>query len=174
MKTLLLFIVLLLPALTYSQTIEKFDLTKDGVKPVVIQFDSLNASQLYSKAINWVQETYKNPEVVLKTKIENEKLRVDGIATNVWFYKSMGMTIFYDVEYSFHIEIKDKKVRLSFTFGNTISGGKSYFLDYTKLWKENGEVYKMYKETKPGMDKMMNDLAISFCTYIKGKKQSEW
>lgn len=174
MKKLLPFIFLFLPAFIYSQNIEKFELTKEGVKPVVIEFDSLNASQLYTKAMNWVQETYKNPEVVLKTKIENEKLRVDGISKAAWFYKGMGMTMYYDVEYSFHIEIKDEKVRLSFTFGNTWGDGKSSYLDYTKLWKEDGEFYRMYRDTKPGMDKMMNDLSLSFYTYMKGKKQSDW
>ena len=157
-----------------KSNIQKFELTKDGVKPIILVFDSLTAPTIYKKTLNWVQETYKNPSEVLKTNIENEKIRVDGIKKNVWFYKGMGMKIFYDVEYSFYVEFKDGKAKLSFTFGNTWNEGKSSYVDYTKIYKENGDVYSMYKETKPGMELMMNELALSFFKYVKEVKKSDW
>lgn len=154
--------------------IPKFDLNKDGVAPIVLSFDTLKVNVLYKQTLNWIQETYKNPEKVLKANVENEKIRIDGIKMNAWFYKGMGTTIWYDVEYSFYIEFKDNKMRLSFSFGDTWTGGTKSYVDYSKLYKENGELYKMYKNTKSGMDQMMNELSISLYKYLKEVKKSDW
>jgi hypothetical protein len=158
-------------------SIPKFELTNKGlVQPIVIIIDSSNTADLYKKTLNWVQETYKNPEKVLKTKIENEKIRVDGIKTGAWYYKMYGLASYCDVEYSFNIEFKDNKVRLSFDFGSTYLSldGSTTVFDYTKMYKENGKVYKVYEHTQEGMDQMMNELSLSLYNYLTVKKKSDW
>jgi hypothetical protein len=63
----------LISNITFGQESPTFNLTIDGVKPIVIQLDSMDAKSLYNKMLKWVQESYKNPNEVLKTNFENEK-----------------------------------------------------------------------------------------------------
>ena len=66
---------------------------------------------------------------------------------------------------------------MSFELGNTWNtteqGSFSYFIDYRKIWKENGEIHKIYKEAKPGLDQMMNDISHSLVNYLKDYSENE-
>ena len=113
MKKIFLSVLLLSTTIAFSQDLQKFELTKDGVQPIVVNIDSFSISTLYQKTLNWVQENYKNPKEVLKANIENETIRADGYKKNAWFYKSLGMKQEYDMEYSFQVDFKEGKVRLT-------------------------------------------------------------
>lgn len=169
-----------------AQHTPEFALTKDGVEPIVVTLDSLNANQLYKKTINWIHETYKNPSEVIKVDIKNEKVRIEDIKKNVWFYSTPDTTFYYDVEYLFSVNFEDNKIRMSFDFGNTWNRSAqfvphSYCINYKKLWQQSGEVHPIYKETKPGIDQMMNEIALSLINYLRddkknlvAEKQSDW
>ena len=62
---------------------------------------------MYNKTLNWVKETYKNPDAVLKMKIENEKIRIDAIATGLLKIRGNSFNLSYVIEISF----KDNKYR---------------------------------------------------------------
>ena len=79
MKFTFLVAAIIAPFFSFAQEIPKLKLTPSGVEAIVVSVDSLKADYLYKKSINWVQETYKNPEKVLKAKIENEKIRIDDL-----------------------------------------------------------------------------------------------
>ena len=173
MKHLLITVFVLTSFIGYSQDIPKFELTMDGVSPIIINIDSINAEAIYKKTLNWVQESYKTPKEVLKTNIENEKIRVDGFKKNAWFYKSLGVTNSYDMEYSFEIEFKDNKIRLTFTPGQFWANNQKVLYDYKTFFKNSGEVKGAYKDAKPSLEQSMNALVSSLYNYIKGKK-SDW
>ena len=173
---LLLVSFMLLSKITSAQQIPPFELTKDGIEPIVIIVDSLNASQLYRKTLNWIQENYKNPREVLKVDLKNEKVRIEDIKKNVWFYSISDTTFYYDVEYFFNVNFEYNKISMSFDFGNTWNRSAqyvthSYRINYKKLWKQNGEVHPIYKETKPGIDQMMNELSLSLINYLRDDKK---
>ena len=107
MKINLIFTVaILLSNLSIGQEIPQLKLTPNGVEPIVVEVDSVSSSEIYQKAQNWVQETYKNPEKVLKANIANEKIRIDGFATDAWWYKSLGVLNSYNMEYTIEISFK--------------------------------------------------------------------
>ncbi len=85
-KILLLTLTILISNLSIGQEIPQLKLTQNGVEPIVVEVDSLSASEIYNKAQNWVQETYKNPDKVLKANIANEKIRIDGFANGAWWF----------------------------------------------------------------------------------------
>ena len=175
MKILLLPFLTLLTSVSLAQVSPKFELTKDGVQPIIIQLDSLNANSIYKKALNWIQETYKNPSEVLKTNIENETIRIDGFKNNAWFYKSLGSKNEYDMEYSFRIDIKDYKIKLTFDVGQFWADGKKVLYNYTTFFKSNGEIKGSYKDAKPSLEITMNELSNSLVEYIKGTaKKNDW
>jgi hypothetical protein len=158
--------------ITIAQQIPSFALTKNGVSPIVITVDSLNAIELYKRTQNWVHEYYKDQKNALKTDVENQKILVDGSRKSAWFYTSAGITTHYDVEYSLYLDFQDNKIKMSIELGKTWdhTEGKeanSYFIDYRKIWKENGELHKVYQEAKPGIDQMMNELSHELVNYLK-------
>ena len=172
MRLALLFGFIILSKITLSQVIPKFELTKNGVQPIFITIDSLNARKLNKKTVNWINDYYKNPDEVNKIELESDRIHINGLKKNAWMYKSKDTTIHYDVEYFLHLNFEDNAISMSIDFGKTWdqSSGKgiqSYDLNYTKLWKQNGDVYPVYKDTKAGMDAMMNELATSLVSHLK-------
>lgn len=179
MKTkFLLVISIIFITFSYSQEISKLKLTPIGVEPIVIETDSIKASELYKRALNWVQETYKNPEKVLKAKIENEKIRIDGFAENAWWYKSLGMKQNYNMEYSVEISFKDGKYRFKYIVGQFFTdSGQKVLYDYNTFFKKTGEIRSAYSDAVPSLDETMNNLSFSFYNYVTGKttkKEEKW
>lgn len=174
---LLLTLTILLSNLSFGQEIPQLKLTPNGVEPIVVERDGLNASELYKKALNWVQETYKNPEKVLKANIENEKIRIDAFATDAWWYKSLGMRNSYNMEYTIEISFKDERYRFEYIIGQFYIDGGKVLYDYRNFYKDNGDVRKSYIDAVPSLETTMNDLSYSFYNYLSGKtakKDNDW
>jgi hypothetical protein len=172
MRTIYILFLILLTNIAFAQQITSFELTKNGVAPILVSVDSLSASELYKRTHLWIQEFYKDQKNVLKTDVQNQKIKIDGLKKNAWFYTTADVTIQYDVEYSCYIDFEDNKLIMAFEFGKTWdhTDGKaanSYSIDYRKIWKESGEVHKIYKEAKPGVDQLMNELTYSLINYLK-------
>lgn len=168
----IVFSFIFLAHISVAQQIPSFELTKNGVSPIVITVDSLNAIELYKRTQSWVHEYYKDQKKALKTDVENQKILVDGTKKNAWFYASTGVTIQYDVEYTLFLDFQDNRIKMAIELGKTWdhTEGKeanSYFIDYRKIWKESGELHKIYKEAKPGIDQMMNEISYELVNYLR-------
>lgn len=163
---------------TYSQDIPKLKLNQNGVEPIVVITDSLKAKGLYEKTLNWVQETYKNPENVLKTKIENEKIRIEGFAENAWWYKSLGIKQNYNMEYFIEISFKDGKYKFDYIIGQFFTPkGEKVLYDYSIFFKKTGEIKNAYTDAVPSLEETMNNLSLNFYNYVTGKtnkKNDKW
>lgn len=178
-KVLILTLTILLSNLSFGQEIPKLELTQNGVEPIVVEVDSMTATEIYQQALYWVQETYKNPDKVLKAKIQNEKIRIDGFASNAWWLKTLGMKNNMDMEYVVEIEFKDGKYRFDYQIGQFYVGssGQRALYDYSTFYKRNGEVRKMYDDAIPSIELTMNSLSQSFYNYVTGKtedKNDDW
>ncbi|MBI9041250.1 DUF4468 domain-containing protein [Lutibacter sp.] len=178
MKNLLLTVTIILSNLSFGQEIPQLKLTPNGVEPIVIEVDDISTAELYNKALNWVQETYKNPNKVLKANIENEKIRIDGFASNAWWYKSMGIQNSYNMEYSIEISFKDGRYRFEYIVGQFfIAGGQKVLYDYRTFYKKDGVIRKSYVDAVPSLEQTMNELSLSFYNYVSGKttnKEKDW
>lgn len=163
---------------SYSQEITKLKLTQNGVEPIIVITDSLKATDLYKKSLNWVQETYKNPESVLKAKIENEKIRIDGFAENAWQTESLGMKQNFNMEYSIEISFKDGKYKFEFIIGQfSVAGGQKLSWDYRTFFKKTGEIRSVYSKSVPSLEETMNNLSMLYYNYVTGKttkKDDKW
>ena len=152
-------------------------LTKIGVEGIVVSADSIPSNELYSKALNWVQETYKNPSEVLKANIENEKIRVSGYASDSWYVKSLGMKTYFDLSYLIEISFKEGKYKFEYTITQLSDNGKKLFYSYPSFFKKDGSTRKMYKVSVATINNEMNNLSKSFYDYVTGKtenKDSDW
>ena len=169
-KNLMLLVAVVLYSTLFSQEIPKLKLTPTGVAPFILNLDNLSASEIYKKSLDWVQETYKNPNEVLKANIENKKIRIDGFSPHALTFRSMGVKITWGVFYSLEISFKDGKCRYKYTIDRfTADEGTRVLITYADFYKKNGDIRKAYNTAVPTLETSMNDLLLNYYNYITGK-----
>ncbi|MCG2419995.1 DUF4468 domain-containing protein [Aequorivita sp. F47161] len=170
MKKIILLLAVLSSSIVLAQDIPQLKITPNGVEPIVVEVDSLTASDIYKKALNWVQETYKNPDKVLKANITDEKIRIDGFANSAFWWQSLGIKQTMDMEYTIEISFKDGKYRLEYIVGQFyVPGGQRALYTYSSFFKKSGEVRKAYDDAIPSIEQTMNELSLSLYNYVSGK-----
>jgi len=178
MKTSIFVALLLFTTNIYSQIIPLLKLTSNGVEPIVVNIDSISVQHCYKKTMDWINYTYKNPEIVLKAKIENEIIRIEGYRQNAWLYPSMGTNFHYDMNYVLQVDFKDGRYRLSFTPGDFYqnSDKKKVAYDYTFFFNKKGEPKKeSFVETINSFENTMNSISLDLYNYITGNtKKEDW
>jgi hypothetical protein len=159
----------------YSQ--KKFEYNKDGlnVKYLVIEIDSLNASEIYLNTIDWIKETYKNPDEVIKAKFENEKIRFDGFQENGMSTNMFGLSTPFDIRYSIEISFKDGRFKFepinleSYQKSSQyIPGGWNSMPLNTSSWiyKKNGKIQGSFKNYPEQIERIFNNLKSSLEIYL--------
>ncbi|BDB52028.1 hypothetical protein [Flavobacterium ammonificans] len=153
MKKLLLTLMLLAIVNTYSQE-KEFVITNEGYsKFVVEEIQNLKKEEIYSKALDWILVTYKNPDKVITAKKENELIRVNGINEGN--------------EILFEIAVKDGKYKFSLLSYQANSAGIVVSLmDIKNMLNDEGKVKWIYGAHKR-MIKGINDLNKSLKDYIE-------
>ena len=83
-----------------------FKYTMEGfTEYIVTDVENKTANEIYTKVINWVKENYNTPDSVLKSEIENESVRFNGISSGAALvYDGFGGKGFYDIEYTIKVK----------------------------------------------------------------------
>jgi hypothetical protein len=147
---------------------EKFEYLEVGLCDfVVANVDGKAKEEIYNKTLNWIKETYKNPDIVLKMKIENEKLRIDGVANNLLKIDKSSFNLDYIIEISF----KDNKYK--FELVSLLYGGTG---DYKNVpnFKTDKKMLKHFGTTAVYIENYFNNLNQSLKDYILGKTEEKW
>lgn len=137
MKKLLssLVMVLLFIGATKAQEIEfTFNNERGMTDYIVIPFEGKTASEIYKKAMDWVKVTYKNPDKVILSTIENEYIRFEGSSQALYAVSIMGKE-YYDTKYQIEISIKDGRYKFD------LIGMDNFFPSspgFTGRWTANG------------------------------------
>ena len=125
MKKLIL-LLLFIPLVSFGQkfNVEEINVT-EGAKylqgkslkyePVVVIEIEGTEKELYQKCLNWINETYKNPDEVIKGKIEGEYVRINGSISSFYQMSALGSTSYYDSRYTLEFRFKENKVRMEVT-----------------------------------------------------------
>lgn len=113
MKTITLIFALFFTLLSNGQ--EKFAYNENGLTPeyLVGETDGKTQQEIYTKTLNWVKETYKNPDEVIKTTIENEKIRFEGVEMDLMCHSALGSTTCYNTTYTIEIEFREGKYKFT-------------------------------------------------------------
>jgi len=153
---------------TFSQA-PKVNLTKDGVKPVVLSFDaSVSINQIYTKAKSWNASLVKYPKSTIRIDKENIQVKHGGYIEKAWKIRDNNFDHWYPMEYTLNIEIKDGKCRV--TFATTEDGYKIWFA-------ANGTTIKKFKDAKATFEATINALLTSLYNHIKStpkKTEDSW
>lgn len=183
MKNITLSLALFITFLSNGQ--EKFTYDEDGLNPkyLVGEAESKTQQEIYKKSINWIKETYQNPDEVIKTTIENKKIRFEAVEVDLMSHSSLGSRHFYNTTYTIEIEFREGKYKfeaLSISYRvppSRYNLEKTISIDFT-----NGEEYyrrgKLKSRTRTipkAVEDLLNDLSNSLNEYVvKEESTKEW
>lgn len=147
----------------FSQVAPKFNLTKDGVAPVVLNFDAtLKADQIYTSVKDWYTNTFKNPQSAIRIDTENTLVKIGAFKKQAWKIRDNNFDYWYDLEYTLTIDIKDAKCRV--TFATPEERYKVWFM-------KDGSTIKKFKDSEISFEATINEVLTSLYKYIKEPKK---
>lgn len=167
LSTLLLSIFICISV--FSQSSPKFDLTKDGVKPVVLTFDAgLSAYQIYTKAKTWNASMVKYPQSAIRVDKESTQLKFGGNIEEAWKIRDNSIDHWYPLVYTLNVEIKDGRCRVTF---------ETEEVRYKVWYNADGSTIPKFKDSEASFEASINLLLSSLNTHIKDvpkKVEDNW
>jgi hypothetical protein len=143
---------------------DKFIYNQLGLTPfVVVKFDSISKEKLFKLTNNWIKETYKNPDKVIKAIIENNKIRING-------YSEFGF------EYTIVISFKDNKYKFEpiEVISRSQAGEFNIPLDDGSIYyKKNGWPKKMFQNFTKHLGDTFENLNNNLKKYILNNLNNE-
>ena len=157
---------------------------------MVVNIDSLNKKELYTQVKNWILETYNTPSEVIKSEIENKKIRIEGSKSNLIVMKGiLGKPYYYDSKYSIEISVRDGKYKfdpISLKYWIPSSQYISakwqdlYIFDkgslssfYNQKGMKKGRVISIWASLPSDLEMHFDGLNISLFNYIQKNKLEE-
>ena len=108
MKASLLTLLILIFTMSVNAQDTDFKLLEEGLTDyIVVQVDSLKSSNQYSKCIEWIGKTYRDPSEVIKSKVENTSVRIEGVVEGL--IKAGGVS--FDTRYQVEISFRDGRFK---------------------------------------------------------------
>ncbi|MDT8413718.1 MAG: DUF4468 domain-containing protein [Vicingaceae bacterium] len=163
---------------------EKFKYDENGLTPkyLVGEINGLNKNKVYEKSLNWIKETYKNPDEVIKTTIENEKIRFQGVAMDYLCQTVLLSTFCYNTTYTIELEFRNGKYKFTPTSisyrmpASQYDSGGSIEVNLNNglaFYKKNGTIRKQTKSMPESIEKLFNDLERSLKEYVEKDDSNE-
>ena len=190
----LLFILLFISAIVNAQETEfTFNNERGMTDFVVTNVEVKTAPETYKKAIEWIKITYKNPDKVILSTIENEYIRFEGSSGSFYSINLgfMGKS-YQQTKYQIEISIKDGRYKFdiigmeNYTSPSQYSSGgwsdntlfnanttKEYLEKF--IYKKDGTLRSAWKNIND-VPVYFNDLNKSLLDYImvSQKKNDGW
>lgn len=185
MRQIFTILILMISSFCFSQ---EFEVTQDGIKDksninnnfLVIEAENYSANRLYQNALKFIIETYKNPDYVIKGKIENEYIRFESNNNFSMSFNNKIGRMTATIGYAVELRFKDGKVRYeiislkmpvaeprNLTFKGSIWSGYPIFND-------KGEV--RLPEAKEKLENHLNELVSLLKSFLleTETKQDKW
>jgi hypothetical protein len=160
---LILLVITSFNGFLFSQTAPKFKLTKDGMKPVVITFDTSYREQvIYTKIKEWIKTNNKNPNSVVRIDNPNSLIKFSSYKDKAWKLITNGAEIWNEMQYTFSVEIKKGKCRVTFGTEET---------RYKVWYNKDGTLIKKFKPSEASFENTVNETLASMYNYLKGSKK---
>ena len=147
--------------------------TNEDKSFAVLEFPNETKEKLYAKALKYVHQTFKNPEMVIKSDLPNESLRFVSYKPNGMKVNNSGAKINVDIKYAIQLDFKDGRVRYEIVdqdFGMlTYTGNiwKSY-----PIWNEKNGKLRLETE-KNELELHFNAEVKQFVNYMSGSNSND-
>lgn len=166
-----LFTIVILSICTYSHSQDKFTYNQEGLSPefIVVELDSIDQGELFESSVNWIKNTYKNPDEVIKTTISNKKVRFEGYKSSLICVENIGISSCYNGTYTIELEFKDNKYKftplsIQFIAGSSVSINLK---DGSHYYNRKGNLKNMYDKVPSSIENLLNDLNKSLKNYLE-------
>ena len=109
----ILFLLLITSGIMSAQETEfTFNSERGMTDYIVTPVEGKTAQEIYKKVIDWIKITYKNPDKVILSTIENEYIRFEG-SSGYLYSLNMGIlgVQYQDTKYEIEVSIKDDKYK---------------------------------------------------------------
>jgi hypothetical protein len=103
MKKILFLLIITSSIMSAQETEFTFNNERGMTDYIVTPVEGKTAQEIYKKVIDWIKVTYKNPDKVILSTIENEYIRFEGISETLY----SGFPAKYEIE----ISIKEEKYK---------------------------------------------------------------
>jgi hypothetical protein len=99
------------PTAIATMTADKIQLTSAGFTDfIVVPVENTTQAELYKKTLDWINMAYKSPDDVIKGKIENDYIRLEGSSPSLVAFNPMGKFT-YLTRYQIEVSFKDGKYK---------------------------------------------------------------
>lgn len=164
--------ILILFAFFFASSQETEFKYKDKKLPeyIVNEFDtSLTSAEIYNRALNWIKSTFKNPNEVLVTSIENEMIKFKGACVDcITASKSESRTAIYTITLYF----KDGKYKMELNdyYYQTPTLFKFPLNDISGFYKKD-MLIKEANGIPEQSERIINDVNYTLDYYVKNNKK---
>lgn len=166
---LILFALLSFNGFIFSQKIPEFKLTKDGIKPLIIELDSgYNANLIYTRIKEWIALNNKYPGSVTRVDKENSQIKFSCYKKDAFKITDNNTDYWNEMQYTFLVDIKDYRFRIIFDTNEN---------RYDFWFNDDGTVKPRFKGSKASFENTVNETLTSLYKHIKGLDQTktdEW
>lgn len=183
---------LLLPKQVKAQETEfAFTQEKGMTDYIVTPVEGKTAPEIYKKVIEWIKVTYKDPDKVILSTIENEYIRFEGASGTLYSYNSLLGRVYENTKYQIEISIQNGRYKFDIIgmqcyalSSASVAGGwydnaifnKNMQPEGTKMFfKKDGSFKGMWKYI-PDVPKYFNELNLNLKESITSniKKSEGW
>lgn len=173
----------------FSQSATQYEVTQEGFTDfVVAEIPGKSANEIYTKTLEWISKTYKNPKEVLKAEVLNDYIRFEGVASGLNCYAPFGIAVCNNVKYEVEISVKENKYKFDVigmqeyvTPSKYITGGWTTIYPNNNtsfLFKKTGEIRGGWKDYYQKIPTYFNNLNDDLKKYIesgvKSETKSDW
>ena len=167
MRNLLL---LLFVTSIFQLNAQDISITKDGITDYVVSdCEGVAKDVMYSKAIEWVNLTFKNPSEVLIANLENNLIRLEFSETSTSIKKFVIEIQFRDNRYKFD--------PISIMFPTVPVPSNDFLGTLNKYFKKDGSLKSRTSMTVRSIQNILNSTNVSLKNYINGvgvNQEDDW
>ncbi|MBL7871748.1 MAG: hypothetical protein JNM78_09075 [Cyclobacteriaceae bacterium] len=145
--------------------IPQFTFTPEGVPPIEIVVEGVSKPELYARTLRWYNNHDHYQDENFMTSVDNEAVKIVGRRKGVLVSRILGVDLFGDVEYRFHIDMHESGMRLSFITGSA-DGQITEGVTQEDYFDKNGQVKKPFENFKRTLEQLMNELSASLVDYV--------
>jgi len=171
-----------------SAEVPQWVFTKDGLRDaldetkdyLVLEVEGATASDLYGQAMRYVQETYLNPDDVIKGNTPDEYLRINTFVSSFFKYNNSGAKL--DIDATYYIELRFRDGRVRYEIGDLKMKTKSNSLPVNyiggtfshSIYSNNGSIRK--PESKTDIETYFNARVADLNKYLNNTDtvQDDW
>lgn len=167
---------------------ENYVFNETGLSPkeTIVEFPGINQKDLYAKAMRFVKETYRSPEDVIVTTVENEMIRFTGADSDAFCFKALSIKNCTAAIYTVQLDFKDGKMKYMpveiyyNTDSSRYSSGGRQFINLEngeeKLYRRNGKPRNMFEDLVQAIGEVFNLNEAALKDFIENQEEltSEW